>query len=176
MRPTIHVREGSASDASELCALLNAIIARGGTTAHQHPFSADAFCDAYLRKNPSHRLCSVAEAGTGGALLGFQHLGHHPDLPPDWADIGTFARPEPKVRGVGRALFARTRREAGALGLVAINATIRADNAEGLGYYAAMGFARYKVDEAVPLADATPVDRISMRFDLAGRPLTRRAP
>lgn len=44
------------------------------------------------------------------------------------------------------------------------NATIRADNAGGLAYYARMGFQDYAVARGVPLADGTPVDRISRRY------------
>ncbi|MEM9148767.1 MAG: GNAT family N-acetyltransferase, partial [Pseudomonadota bacterium] len=51
-------------------------------------------------------------------------------------------------------------------GLIALNATIRADNRVGLAYYSRMGFQDYAVRPAVPLADGSPVDRISKRFDL----------
>lgn len=165
MEQAIVVREAAAADAPALSAILNAIVSRGGTTAHQAPFTVEAFRDAFLRGS-SHLLCLVACGGRDGVLLGFQHLERHPDLPPDWADIATFARAEPKVRGVGRALFARTKSQAVALGAATINATIRADNREGLGYYDAMGFRTHRTDPAVPLADGTLVDRVSKRFDL----------
>jgi hypothetical protein len=48
-----------------------------------------------------------------------------------------------------------------------INATIRADNAPGLGYYARRGFTDYATDPAFSLRDGTIVGRISRRFDLA---------
>ncbi|HEX7850799.1 MAG TPA: GNAT family N-acetyltransferase, partial [Sphingomonas sp.] len=78
----------------------------------------------------------------------------------------TFARRGSTTRGIGSALFAATRAAAIAAGLKAINATIRADNTGGLTFYAKMGFADYAVARAVPLADGTPVDRISRRYDL----------
>ena len=69
-------------------------------------------------------------------------------------------------RSAGTALFERTKAAARALGLVAIGATIRADNHSGLPFYEKMGFRTYDVARAVPLGDGTPVDRIRKRYDL----------
>ncbi|MEM6489086.1 MAG: GNAT family N-acetyltransferase [Pseudomonadota bacterium] len=157
------VRTAVPGDAAALSALLNAIIRQGGTTAMQTPFDENGFRAAFIAGD-GVLACMVAEAA--GQPVGFQFLGRHPALPPGWVDIASFARQAPKLPGVGRALFPRTLERARALGAPAINATIRADNASGLGYYAAMGFRRYRVARSVPLADGTPVDRISMRFDL----------
>jgi GNAT superfamily N-acetyltransferase len=98
--------------------------------------------------------------------MGFQILLASDKLGSGWGDIGTFARRGSTTRGIGSALFAATRAAAIAAGLKAINATIRADNIGGLAFYARMGFVDYAVARAVPLADGTPVDRISRRFDL----------
>ncbi|MBP1887174.1 ribosomal protein S18 acetylase RimI-like enzyme [Ensifer mexicanus] len=73
----------------------------------------------------------------------------------------------PTSCGAGTALFAAAKAHAREAGLEAINATIRADNAGGLAYYAKMGFIDYKVEKAVPLKDGQPVDRISKRYLLA---------
>jgi len=162
---TLTVRPARPADAADLAALLNAIIAIGGTTALETPYSADAFA-RYFIDGPNSLSCFVAE-DAGGALAGFQALGRIAELPAGWGDIGTFARVAPKVAGVGRALFPATRQWARDAGLQALNATIRADNTGGLAYYAAVGFETYKVVPAVPLSDGTPVDRIWKRFDLA---------
>jgi L-amino acid N-acyltransferase YncA len=166
MSPEIHLLAATPGDAAALAAILNALVARGAPTAHQAPFAPEAFRAAFLT-GPRALLCILAETAQGDAL-GFQHLERHPELPAGWAGIATFARPEPRRPGVGRALFARTRAEAAALDLATINATIRADNAAGLGYYAAMGFRKWRLDPAMPLADGRPVDRIATRLDLAG--------
>jgi hypothetical protein len=63
-------------------------------------------------------------------------------------------------------LFAATREAATRLGLVGINATIRADNVGGLTFYGKQGFQDHSVALAVPLNDGTPVDRISKRYPL----------
>jgi L-amino acid N-acyltransferase YncA len=158
------VRAVTADDAAELAELLNAIIARGGTTALQQPFTAQRLADAYLT-GPEVICCFVAE-DAAGQLLGFQTLGRYPGLPDGWGDIGTFTRVGGVQRGVGTALFAATRAEARRQGLAGLNATIRADNAGGLAFYARMGFADHSRTQAVPLADGTPVDRVHKRFPL----------
>lgn len=159
--PGITVRPARAGDAAELAELLNAIILAGGTTALETCFDPPGFADAFLT-GPRVLACSVAEAE--GGLAGFQVLLHDPALPPGWGDIGSFARQVPRRRGVGSALFPATRTAALRLGLVAINATIRADNSGGLAYYTGLGFADYRVIRAVPLADGRPVDRICKRL------------
>lgn len=161
--PPIPVRATEPADMAALTAIINAIIAIGGTTAYEDPFTEDRLA-ALLLDDPRLICCHTALDPADGAPAGYQVLKRHPDLPPGWGDIATFARVEPKLPGVGRALFAATSAFARAQGLVAINATIRADNESGLGYYGRMGFEDYAVAKAVPLKDGTPVDRISTRF------------
>ena len=153
------LREARPEDAAELAALLNEIIAIGGTTAYQTPRSPQDLRETFI-EDPHHVSCLVAERG--GAILGFQHVEREGET----GYIASFARAEPKVPGVGRALMAETLRAARAAGLTSIVAKIRADNVPGLGYYAAMGFEDWTVDRAVPLTDGTPVDRISKRLVL----------
>lgn len=157
----VRVRPGGAADAAGLAAILNAIIAQGGTTAHEVPFTPGQLAAQYV-DGAGVISCQVAE-GVGG-LLGFQALARHDGLPDGWADIATFARLDGKVPGVGTALFAATL--AAARGLVAINATIRADNAGGLAFYRKMGFVQYGLSPAVPLGDGRPVDRLHHRRDI----------
>ncbi|HYW33679.1 MAG TPA: GNAT family N-acetyltransferase [Candidatus Bathyarchaeia archaeon] len=157
------VRDAQTSDAPELCDLLNAIIRIGGTTAFETPFGVALFTEQFLA-GPRVMNCLVAEDESTRRLWGFQLLERDPELPADWADIATFARAEPKVPGIGAALFAATAKRARELGLRAINATIRADNRGGLAFYGKMGFEDYKMTQSVPLKDGTPVDRLSKRY------------
>ena len=161
----IQVRAAKADDAAPLARLINQIIAIGGTTAHETPFDAETFAQAYLT-GPDALCCHVAETAAGQPPLGFQTLSRHPDLAPDWGDIGTFARTEPKVAGVGTALFATTQVAALDLGLCTIFAVIRADNAGGRAYYSRMGFVDWQTYPGVPLRDGTRVDRIARLFHL----------
>ncbi len=170
MKPSssdITTRTATLDDAQELCALLNQIIEIGGTTAFETPLTVTQFSDCFLR-GPEYWSCYVA-VDTRGALAGFQALKHHAGLRDDWADIATFARAAPKVTGVGKALFERTKAIAHQLGVKAINATIRADNEGGLSYYERIGFVTYAVKKGVPLNDGTPVDRISKQFFVSGQ-------
>jgi L-amino acid N-acyltransferase YncA len=162
--PELRVRPVRPADAAELAELLNAIIARRGTTALETPYSAQALDDAYLT-GPEVICCFVAE-GADGRLVGFQTLGRDPRLPEGWGDIGTFARVGGTQRGVGRALFAATVEHARRIGIVGINATIRADNTGGLTFYGRMGFRDHGVTPAVPLKDGAPVDRVHKRLEL----------
>ncbi len=91
----------------------------------------------------------------------------HPKLPENWSDIATFARLKSKVPGVGTALFEKSKTFAKQAGIVAINATIRADNKGGLAYYKKMGFEKYLENKAKLLNDGTPVDRVSKRYSVA---------
>lgn len=158
---SLRVRPYAPGDEAALADILNAIIAAGGTTAYETPFTPETLRTRHL-DGPSVLCCHVALAE--GVPVGFQVLNTYPSLPEGWGDIASFTRRAPPVPGAGRALFAATRARARALGLVALNATIRADNVPGLGYYAKMGFVDYAVIPAVPLGDGTPVDRICRKL------------
>ena len=150
-----------------MCAVLNPLIAEGTTTAHRTPFDPDRMQSHYIA-SPYTICCRVAQEG--GAILGFQALeGPDPaygDTPEGWAFIASFVAPGQGGRGIGRSLFAATLAAARAAGVVVIDATIRADNVSGLGYYSALGFTDHEVLKDVPLSDGTPVDRIRKRYDL----------
>lgn len=160
------VRQVKPDDASALADLLNAVIAQGGTTALETPFTPQALAHSYL-DGPDVHACLVAVDTASGRIEGFQTLGRYPTLPDDVGDIGTFARVDGVQRGVGSALFAAMIEAARAQGLSAINATIRADNAGGLAFYTKQGFVDHSVTNAVPLNDGAPIDRIHKRFALA---------
>ncbi|MBX2826156.1 MAG: GNAT family N-acetyltransferase, partial [Gammaproteobacteria bacterium] len=157
MNSELRIRPITLEDCAALCDLLNDIIAAGGTTAHQRPFDLERFSDEFVHAE-SLLFCVVAET-SDNELMGIQSVGKHPRLDAQWGDIATFTRVGSTTRGIGSALFATTKKLAIDKKLVAINATIRADNAGGLAYYSKMGFVDYAIAQAVPLEDGTPVDR-----------------
>ncbi len=157
------IRQATLDDVPGMVALINRIIAKGGTTAHEKPYDAARFARTYLTDD-SAIACFVAHAGDD--LLGFQVLGYWPGLPDGWVDIGTFVDEAARGTGTAAALFAATRALCLARGDVAINATIRADNGGGLAYYAKCGFRDYASDPDYRLSDGTQVGRVSKRFDL----------
>jgi GNAT superfamily N-acetyltransferase len=158
------IRPATLTDGPAMVALINRIIAKGGTTAHEEPYEEDGFARAYLT-DPGAIACFVAEA-PDDRLNGFQVLGYWPSLPGGWVDIGTFVADEARGTGTGAALFAATLSIAKARGDLVINATIRADNRLGLTYYARCGFVDYATDPDYRLANGTRVGRIHKRFDL----------
>lgn len=162
---SVTVRPVTSADAPDLADLLNAIIARGGTTALEQPFTPERLDEKYLT-GPDVLSCVVAVDAESGRLEGFQTLIREDHLPDGWGDIGTFTRVDGIQRGVGSALLAGTVDQARARGLSALNAEIRADNSGGLTFYGKMGFEDYKVDRAIPLSDGTPVDRMHKRYML----------
>ena len=149
-------------DAPALADLLNEIIAIGGTTAQETRLSAEAFLNHYI-EGPEAVCCHMAEKDRA---LGFQALGVYPALPAGWLDIGTFVRPASRGTGAAKALFQATKSYARAQGCKVINATIRADNSLGLGYYSKLGFVDYASDPEYTLKDGRRVGRVSKRFDL----------
>lgn len=159
VRPTVR------ADAVALAELLNEIITAGGTTAYQVPFTPERFASAHI-DGPNVLTSLIAEAD--GRAMGFQILLHDPKLPDGWGDIGTFARVGAATRGIGSALFVATCDAARDLGLIGINAKIRADNAGGLAFYTKQGFRDHSVAKDAPLDDGTLVDRISKRYLLNG--------
>lgn len=156
------IRPSRQEDLPELCELLNEIIAIGGATVFETPFTQEGFVD-YFFNQQIQISCLVAE-GTDGGLLGFQVLGFHEQLPDDWADIATFVRTSPRLSGVGAALFAETAALAERYEIATLNAVVRADNVGGIAYYEKMGFSPWKVEKDVPLKSGRPVDRVYMRY------------
>lgn len=152
-------RRARPEDAEAMAALLNDIIAIGGTTAHQHPKSVEAVRVDYI-DGPEVQTSVVAE--DGGQIIGWQSI----SLYQGESHIGTFVQPGIQARGVGAALFALTREQAQAAGITRIAATIRADNAPGLAYYARIGFRDTGSDPDFALDDGRVVGRIHRHLDL----------
>jgi L-amino acid N-acyltransferase YncA len=160
----VRVVPAAVDDAVELCDLINAIIARGGTTAYQVPFTPDSFLPYYI--TGTHVISCFKAIDEDGRALGFQGLGHADYVPSEWGDIGTFTRIDTVQRGVGTALFQETKCIATAKRIPTLSAIIRADNAGGLAYYTKLGFVTYDVLKAIPLADGIKVDRFCKKLAL----------
>ncbi|MEO0386455.1 MAG: GNAT family N-acetyltransferase [Pseudomonadota bacterium] len=159
----MHVRQAQPDDLPAMVAILNEIIAIGGTTAFEEPLDAAALGAIVFS---AQRVSAFVVLDDAGVVAGFQWLARLPDLPPDLGDIASFTRRAPRLPGAGRALMAATVAAARAAGLTAINAKIRADNTVGLGYYAAMGFQDHALKKGAPLKDGTPMDRVVKRLSL----------
>ena len=163
----VTTRPAVPADALAMTALLNEIIAIGGTTAHEVPLSDTDMLHHYIQ--PDHHIGTFV-AVLDGVIVGFQMLvwpnPNEGPMPDHWGFIGSFVKVGETGQGVGRALFAATCAAAHSAGCKHIDATIRADNASGLRFYNAMGFVDYNVWKDKPLRDGRLVDRIRKRFDL----------
>lgn len=161
------IRPAVAADAAEMTSILNAIIAVGGTTAHQTQFDEAKMQSDYIA---SSGLVSCYVAKIAGRVCGFQWLGwpdkNEDNMPQGWAVIASFVANEAAGKGVGQRLFKATRKAAIDAGVTTIDATIRADNAPGQRYYGGLGFNEYDRLVDVPLCDGLRVGFIKRRFDL----------
>lgn len=145
-----------------MAALLNAIIAIGGTTAFEEQVTADQIVKWYIQSDAL--FCCYVAVDDADTIAGFQSLESDAKDTVKIGYISTFARQTPHIAGVGTALFQSTCKAARDQDVHVISAKIRADNTPGLAYYAKMGFKDHSVERAVPLKDGTPVDRIIKQF------------
>ena len=127
----MNVREVEEKDSLALCELLNEIIVIGGTTAFEKKLNKHEFEKYFVNgQDQTHTILAIDQSG----YLGFQCLSYHPELPDGWLDIATFTRAQPKIAGVGTALFGYSLKYVRQNSFSCINATIRADNKAGLAY------------------------------------------
>lgn len=138
------LRIATPADAPAISQILQELTALG---KRRRPDSAEFVLNHYIQF-PERVQCTVA-TDAAGVILGFQSLkhavpGNQYGVTPGWGIIGTHISPRAARKGVGRALFAATLEAAKNAELPSIDATIGALNAEGLAYYAAMGFTGYR--------------------------------
>jgi L-amino acid N-acyltransferase YncA len=153
------IRPATPADAPAMTAVLNAIIAIGGTTAHEEQKTEATVLHDYIT-SPDVLAASIAE--DAGRIIGWQSVGWYHGNP----EIGTFVQPGTQARGVGSQLFALTRATLLAKGIGYIIATIRADNVPGLAYYARIGFRDIAHDPDYALSTGQKVGRVTRRMDL----------
>lgn len=140
----IFYRRAQEGDAASIASVLQDIFEAGKRKA---PVTAEFVLGHYITHTDSVR-CTVAVEHIG-QILGFQSLrcateDNPYDVAVGWGIIGTHIRPSAARRGIGRGLFAQTLNAARDFGLTSIDATIGADNQDGLAYYDAMGFRTYR--------------------------------
>ncbi|WP_217355403.1 GNAT family N-acetyltransferase [Ruegeria arenilitoris] len=140
------IRQAGLDDVQGISDVLHEITAAGKRTRPSDP----GFVLTNYVGHPDQLTCVLALSET--RLLGFQSMKRAVAANPygvqvGWGIIGTHIRPSAARCGVGRALFQATLKVATEQGIPAIDATIAASNAEGLAYYAAMGFIDYRSHE-----------------------------
>jgi L-amino acid N-acyltransferase YncA len=153
------IRAATSEDAAGMAEVLNAVIAVGGTTAHEHPKSEAEVREDYVT---GADVLAAVVAEDHGRIIGWQSVGTYHGEP----HIGTFVQPGIQAKGTGAALFSLTCQILRAAGIREIIAHIRADNVPGLAYYARIGFRDIGGDPDFSLSDGRVVGRIHRRFDL----------
>lgn len=152
-------RPATTADAGAMAEILNAIIALGGTTAHEVPKTPAEVRATYIA-GPDVLSSVVAEVD--GRVLGWQSV--------EWwrgeAHIGSFVQPGLQAKGAGAQMFALTSAILRQKGVASIIASIRADNVPGLAYYARIGFRDIAAEPDFALSDGRKVGCIHRRFDL----------
>jgi L-amino acid N-acyltransferase YncA len=154
------VRPARSDDAADMARILNAVIAIGGTTAHEVPKSVKEVGEAYVTGADvlSATVCEVE-----GKVVGWQSVGLWQDEP----HIGSFVQPGVQAKGIGGLMFDLTCTTLRAKGVNHIIAHIRADNVPGLAYYSRIGFRDIGRDPDFALRNGNRVGQVQKRFDLA---------
>lgn len=153
------IRPATPADAEAMAEVLNAVIAVGGTTAHEVAKSPAEVQREYI-DGPDVLSSVVAE--DEGRVVGWQSVEH-------WegeAHIGSFVKPALQAKGAGVRMFELTCEMLRSKGVREIVASIRADNAPGLAYYARIGFVDFAHDPDFMLSDGRKVGRVHRRFTL----------
>ncbi len=164
----LDVRQARTDDVGELLGILNRLIDAGGTTALEIRLTQQEFERLFLN-GPTCLACFIA-MDPSGRISGFQASCTRNDLPPDYADIATFSRQNPRALGTGTALFFKSVEFLRERGFRHINAKIRADNVPGLAYYAKMGFLDHAIAKKEPLLDGSLIDRVTKRYRISPPP------
>ncbi len=153
------IRHATPDDVPGMTEVLNAVIALGGTTAHETPKS-----EAQVRRDyvDGPDVLSSVVAEENGQVIAWQSVGLWDGDP----HIGSFAAPWVQARGAGSRMFPRTCARLRERGIGHIVAHIRADNVPGLAYYARIGFRDTGQDPDFALGDGRRVGRVHRRFDL----------
>lgn len=153
------LRDARPEDAISMAAILNAVIAIGGTTAHERTRTAEQVLKDYIAGPDvlSSVVCLVDDKVVGWQSVGMWQGDPH---------IGSFVQPGVQAKGVGSAMFALTCNALRAAGIAHIVAHIRADNLPGLAYYARIGFRDIGRNPDFALQDGRKVGQIHRRYDL----------
>lgn len=144
---SLRIRPATADDADAMSVMLKKLVAAGKRTA---PADVEFVLTHYVH-NPVGVRCSLAQ-GEDGNILGFQSLiraveGNPYDTPIGWGIVGTHVSPDAVRQGVGRQLFAVTRRAAFEAGLTKIEAFIALSNLTAQAFYESIGFRTYRTTE-----------------------------
>jgi RimJ/RimL family protein N-acetyltransferase len=140
MTAPLRIRRAGLGDARAVAAVMNAVIAEGGLTVFDRPFSDDEE-RAFIAALGPRSLLNVADVDE--QIVGVQSLDLFSPVADSLAHVatmGTWLRADARGRGIGRALAAASCRAAEALGYKKVVVTVLATNARALRFYRGLGF------------------------------------
>ncbi len=135
-----HVRQATIMDAKGVADVLNSVIAEGGLTIFNKPFSESEERN-FIASLESRRALFVAEAG--GEIVGVQALdlfSDHSSAVSHVAGMGTWLRKDVRGHGLGRLLAEQSFRFAREHGYRKIVIQVLASNHRALRFYQGLGF------------------------------------
>ena len=136
----ITIRRATVEDAALVAGVLNAVIAEGGLTIFDRPFSVD---DEKRFLSTLGPRSAVHVAALDGDLVGVQSVDLFSDLGPPVshvATMGTWLRSEARGRGIGRKLSGASIGFARSNGYTKIVIQVLAGNDRALRFYRRLGF------------------------------------
>jgi len=138
--PVPTIRVATPDDAEAIAAVWRAIVAEGGQTVVDRPFTP-AQERAYLEQLPPRARVTVAVVGD--LVAGFQSLDLYATFTGAMDHVGvlgTFVLAPWRGRGIGRRLSQATFSYARQAGFAKFVITVRADNLDAQAFYATLGF------------------------------------
>jgi L-amino acid N-acyltransferase YncA len=135
------VRMATADDAEAMVGILEGIVAEGGYTAIEKPWSVTEQ-QRYLLSLSERESFFVAEIASK-ELLGYQSLDFYSPILHSMAHVaqlGTFLRPDARGRGIGRALFQASSKFARERNFSKIVIQVRSSNQGAQNFYRKLGF------------------------------------
>ena len=139
-RDRFTIRAATVDDADQLSVVMNAVIAEGGLTLFDRPFSV-ADERAFITSLGPRSALHVVEID--GTIAGVQSIDIYSTMAASLAHVatmGTWLRADARGRGLGRALAERSLAFAIEQGYLKIVISVLASNTRALGFYRSLGF------------------------------------
>ncbi|HEX5217592.1 MAG TPA: GNAT family N-acetyltransferase [Vicinamibacterales bacterium] len=162
------IRAARPDDAAQVAALMNAVIAEGGLTLFDRPFSVDDE-RRFLESLGPRSVLHVAEVD--GTIAGVQSLDLYSNVAVSLAHVatmGTWLRADARGRGLGRALAQRSFVFAIAHDYSKIVITVLAGNTRARAFYESLGFDVIGIARAHVRLNSVLHDEVLMEKVLAG--------
>ncbi len=156
------IRRATVADASQVAAVLNAVIAEGRYTLFDKPFS-DAEEEAFITSLGDRAVLHVAVANE--LIVGVQcvdRFASYAHSVSHIAHIGTWLLPECRGQGIGKRLWAESLAFARHCGYRKALISVLAHNAQALRFYRSLGFTDIGVAREHVQLNGTFYDEIFM--------------